>query len=827
MSRLFLVLTIALTTVFAACEDGTDILVIDESGSVYLVSNNADEGEGSLRAALEAANTDPAVNTIQVEAGVGTIALASALTYSGEQSLRILGNGVVIDGSECVCDLLVAPGGADLDLVDLTLANGENGLRVAVPSSRSGNVGIRLIGVRVENNGLHGVWVDDGDAAAGLDVEIISSFILGNGFIQGASDYDGVRVEEGGAGTLTFVTRDTEAGDNAGDGVDLREAGTGDLYIDVRDSDFGNNGEQPQNLDAPEDGFDAREVGSGSIDVRFVSSTASGNHARGVFLAEEGAGDIRGALTGVVASDNGAANLLLREDADAEGGAVPGAGGISVTFSQVTAEGSGEDGARIEELGAGDLVAQIQDSDFSDNDGDGLGVIQGGTGKGTLHLVRVNTDGNGGSPVSTEGTFVTDGDDQTTTVLVRNNEDTGFGSLRAALEMANLDEGIVHLLFEPGIAAIRLKSTLEYTGSQDLQITAEGALVDAEDCECDALVVSGSGNLTVSGLSFEDAAENGLLVTGGGDLTLRNLLLRNMEGNGLLMDVHEDAEGVVTVILDGVLVENNGLHGVFIDDLAPVFGPGTGASSAAGILLRVEGSTIQQNGYRQDVTDRDGVRIDEGGLGDIEVQITDSGILNNAGDGVELNEEDLGAIQTDILGSQINTNGRQPQNPDDLEDGLDISELGPGDVRVWIRESFVRDNFARGFGLEESGSGDVWVTLEVVSATGNDERNLTIIEDLDARSEIVLGSGSLLLSFTQVTVTGGGVGGIVLEENGVGNLTGQLIDSTVRQNAGIGIHATQTPTGSGQLQLVRVFMSQNTGGNLVTDGVGVATVPGG
>jgi hypothetical protein len=111
--------------------------------------------------------------------------------------------------------------------------------------------------------------------------------------------------------------------------------------------------------------------------------------------------------------------------------------------------------------------------------------------------------------------------------------------------------------------------------------------------------------------------------------------------------------------------------------------------------------------------------------------------------------------------------------------------------------------------------------------TGNDEENITVTEDKDARFDPEAGGGGLLMSFTQVTVTGAGGNGIFLGEYGPGDLTGQIIDSSVRQNGFNGVQAIQAGVGSGQLQLVRVVLNANGGEDLLTDGVGVTTVPGG
>lgn len=56
-----------------------------------VVTNDADAGKGSARAALELANENRSIHVIRFEDGVGTIGIESTLTYTGKQSLRIEG----------------------------------------------------------------------------------------------------------------------------------------------------------------------------------------------------------------------------------------------------------------------------------------------------------------------------------------------------------------------------------------------------------------------------------------------------------------------------------------------------------------------------------------------------------------------------------------------------------------------------------------------------------------------------------------------------------------------------------------------------------------
>ena len=72
------------------------LLAAPATAATALVSNTADAGAGSFRAAVEAANSDPAITSIRFRRDLGTIELQSTVTYTGTQALTIDGRGTEI-----------------------------------------------------------------------------------------------------------------------------------------------------------------------------------------------------------------------------------------------------------------------------------------------------------------------------------------------------------------------------------------------------------------------------------------------------------------------------------------------------------------------------------------------------------------------------------------------------------------------------------------------------------------------------------------------------------------------------------------------------------
>lgn len=96
----------------------------------FAVTTNADDGAGSLRAAITAINnsalnaSSPESHTITLNAGLGSIDLASGLPMilGTNQTINIVGNGNTIDGQDSSRLFFVADGTVEIE--DLTLQNG-------------------------------------------------------------------------------------------------------------------------------------------------------------------------------------------------------------------------------------------------------------------------------------------------------------------------------------------------------------------------------------------------------------------------------------------------------------------------------------------------------------------------------------------------------------------------------------------------------------------------------------------------------------------------------------------------------------------------------
>jgi hypothetical protein len=378
---------------------------LPETAATAEVTNNYDAGPGSFRAAVLEANGDPSIRSIRFRPRVGGIELASTVLYTGSQSLHIDGQGARLAGTPgCDCDLLLANGGGDLALSELTIENSlRSGIVVVVPPGATGVLEVSLRKVVIRNNGLHGLAVDDqvgddgtgADSESGIHLDVDSSMIAGNGFRAGFSDFDGIRIDEGGNGDLRARVHDSRFVENAGDGLELDERGPGSAVADVGRTAFDRNGRQPQNPEDLEDGFDIDEADEGDIVVSIVHSTASGNFDEGVDLGEEGPGNIRFEATRLVASGNVDEGIKVSEDAETEAG-----GDIDVELQNVTASNSQEDdGMHFEEFGPGDLEARVLETTIRDNAAYGINVDQTTPGEGKLGLEKVTFGGNGDDDV--------------------------------------------------------------------------------------------------------------------------------------------------------------------------------------------------------------------------------------------------------------------------------------------------------------------------------------------------------------------------------------------------------------------------------------------
>ncbi|MGD9904624.1 MAG: hypothetical protein AB7U83_14255 [Vicinamibacterales bacterium] len=380
------------------------------------------------------------------------------------------------------------------------------------------------------------------------------------------------------------------------------------------------------------------------------------------------------------------------------------------------------------------------------------------------------------------------------TALVLNARNAGPGSFRDAVDRANGNPAITTIQFLPTVRTIRLTATVEFTGRQPLGIQGAGATLDGAGLASGAV----------------------LLATGGGDLAVSNLTVRGGPAEGLDVEVPPTATGVQRVWLFNVAVIDNLGHGVLVNDqvdpTAPDEGEPNPAGSAAGLEVTVLASRFLHNGFS--VSDRDGVRVNEGGDGHLVFVMRLSAADGNGADGVELDERGRGDVRIDVFGSRFTANG--PLDPADLDDGFDIDELNEGSIIGQVGLTSANDNFEEGLDFNENHAGDLRVNLLLVEANGNREEAIDYEEDDD-----FAGGGDLVTTMVGVRASGsgadGGDGAVKIREKGAGNLQAWLNGVDTRGNDYDGINIREDADGWLQASIVRATSTGNAGEGIVYD----------
>ena len=372
-----------------------------------------------------------------------------------------------------------------------------------------------------------------------------------------------------------------------------------------------------------------------------------------------------------------------------------------------------------------------------------------------------------------------------TTLMVVDSGNDGPGTFRAAIEEANLDSSVDKIRFAKGLDPIVLESSVAYTSGQDLRIAGRGATITSDvEGDFDLLVSSGGADLELRDLTFD-----------GGD-------------EGVYVPVPAAATGTLTVKLHRVALVNNYGHGLHLDDKF--------ADSAASVELIAHKIRVQNNGSIPGpavIEDRDGIRVDEGGDGDLLASISHSRVIANGGDGIELDETGDGDVVLRAIASKFDDNGFE--DPADLDDGFDIDETGDGSVRANVAGSTFNGNRDEGVDFDEEGLGDLIVNLAGVRANGNKDENIKLSEDADAEppdpedydlndpagiaefeADVAAvndeGGGDLIAHLAFVQANGSEDGdGIRFEEFGFGDLTANLLLVVANGNDDEGIQISE------------------------------------
>lgn len=328
----------------------------------------------------------------------------------------------------------------------------------------------------------------------------------------------------------------------------------------------------------------------------------------------------------------------------------------------------------------------------------------------------------------------------------------------------------------------------------------------------DELVVIGDGHTITAAAGFDvDTHDAMILVTDGADVDIDGLHLAGTDEfdmsdpggfSGLRVDVPGDATGTVSVSLRDSSVDNVGLHGIYIED--------QDAGSAASVRLVLDGVAVTDAGVGG--FDQDGVRVNEGGDGDIVFHASDSSFTGAGADGVELDERGAGDVQFSVGDSVFVANGNycserfsdgedgdlieaefddedgalaakaayvdptcvEVEKDDgvwfavlDLDDAFDIDEADVGSIAGELRGGVVVDNFDEGLDVDEEDDGGIEVTVTSTLLDGNVDEGIKYTE---------AGNGSVN-GVTRGVTADGDEDDIEHEEAGNGSLMGQLRDS--------------------------------------------------
>jgi hypothetical protein len=425
------------------------------SGQVVIVSHPYDAGKGSFRDAVEQANADPRIIRIEFKPNARMVRLQSSVVFTGTQALTIIGKNATLDATEAGGPAFIANGGGDLTIESLTAQNApDHGIVVDVPSTATGTLRVVLTDVQAIGNAGHGIWIDDQTGVpvqdgvqpnadgsdASLDVILLRVHALNNGY--SVSDRDGIRVDEGGLGSLFFTARSVRAENNAADGIELDERGVGDVVMDVSDTHIlGNGSFDPEDLD---DGFDVDEFNEGSIIGTLRNVVASHNFEEGLDFNENNAGDLRVDLFNVVANGNREEGIDYEEDDDFAGG-----GDLVAIMRGVTANGNGVDGGdaglKIREKGAGELNVDIVGVEASNNLISGISIREDAVGNLIATVTDAQTIGNAVHGIDFDENRATSSDAGNLTAAVTNATSTGNGGVGVRADQQTPGTGVLTL----------------------------------------------------------------------------------------------------------------------------------------------------------------------------------------------------------------------------------------------------------------------------------------------------------------------------------------------------------------------------------------------
>jgi Ca2+-binding RTX toxin-like protein len=592
----------------------------------FIVTNLNDSGAGSLRAALTLANANVDADTITFTMA-GTITLTSELALTND--VTIIGdiNGdnkadVTISGNNVTRIFHEIGATTDVNLNSLTLINGNSGAKGyggAVWSDRGGTLNILNTTVS-GNTATYG-----GGIATYATVTTVTNSLISNNLMTYDNYSGGGIYTRYGSLTLVNTTVDGNHSNSFGGGVGVSHA----AFTAINSTITNNQSDANGTLVEMGGGIAVFGVGSSSS---IINTIITGNTSGTSFTLN----DVNGTVTIADHSVFGTAPTIttniasLINVADVGLGALGNHGGTTQTR---------------------DIISPTSVLLNAGNNGAAAGLVK---------------DANGNLRIQ-QGT-VDIGATEFNVLTVINTNDSGVGSLRAAIDLANASAGLDHIVFQTGLSgSINLLSGLAI--SYDLTIDGD----TNGDGDSDITLTNGGNdvlltnlynvNTTLSSLTISGVTQNygASAIANSGNLTINYSVFSNNSVLGIGGQNGNDGGTIVnlgSLILNQSVFSNNSAVGqAGAIGSTPILpnagngGPGSYGGSASASVLNFGSLTLGVDAIINGIATGgaggkggNGVVIGSGGTGGTGGSAA-LGILNAGGTAVG-----TGIISNQILG---------------------------------------------------------------------------------------------------------------------------------------------------------------------------------
>lgn len=372
--------------------------------------------------------------------------------------------------------------------------------------------------------------------------------------------------------------------------------------------------------------------------------------------------------------------------------------------------------------------------------------------------------------------------------FVSNGNDSGAGSLRNALE-----DGSSKIVIHRSVNQIEIESPLLWSGSKPLTIIGSGQVISGDNGSEPLLEITEGANLFLKNLELAGPGGYSILNQGG--------------GKGIFVKVPENKTGTVKLWLHNVTVRDTGNHGIHVSDcsIGDDCGGGQGGEgegSDASISVWLHKVTVDGAGFGQQ--DADGIRIDDRGLGGINLFASNINLINVGGDGIELDEGNEGTVAVWMNKAFFQDNGAycsdefvtdpisiDPKCNDDgdpdVDDAFDIDEAGPGGIWGVIRNTDLIHNYDEGLDFDSEGEGNdnfVDLSLYKIYAIDNADEAIKVSEE---------GNASVYVRMNKIDIGGD----IEVEEENSGDMHLDLF----RSHIGDDLKLSETDEGTGTVKI--------------------------